>query len=147
LEGGGDFTRGSLDIEVDGFTAFKGTLAVETNLEAASIDDVLQVVILVIDLIDDVEAGPWVSDLTNILTLAIFNISHGHFGSVEAVASALAWSVEQQERFVVEFLTVVFEVDLHLEGSAVTAHALLSTEAGLFLALEDLLALLVAILA
>jgi hypothetical protein len=147
LEGGDDFTRRSLDVEIDSLTALKRALAVHTDLEAASINDVFQVVVLVIDFVDDVEAGPWVSDLANVLTLSIFNPSNGHFGSVEAVASALARSVEQQERFVVEFLTVVFEVDLELERSAVTAHALLGAETGFFLALEELLAFLFTILA
>jgi hypothetical protein len=94
LEGGGDFTRGSLDIEVDGFTALKGTLAVETNLEAAGFNEVLEVVVLVKDFIDNVEAGPWISDSTNKLTLAVFNPGNGHFRSVQAHVSALAWSVE-----------------------------------------------------
>jgi len=147
LEGGDDFTGGSLDVEVNSLTAFKRTLAVETDLEAAGLNDVLQVVVLVKDLVDDVEAGPWVSDLTNVLVLSILNPSDGHFGSVEAVASAFAWSVEQQEGLVVEFFTLVFEVDLHLERSAVTAHALLGAETGLFLALEELLSLLFTVLA
>jgi len=63
-------------------------------LEAASLNDILQVVVLVVDLVNDVEAGPWVSDLTNVLILSILNPGDGHFGSVEAVASAFAWSVE-----------------------------------------------------
>jgi len=94
LEGGDDFTRGSLDVEINGLTALKRALAMHTNLEAASINEELQVVILVVDLVDDVEAGPWVSDLTNVLILSILNPGDGHFRSVEAVASAFAWSVE-----------------------------------------------------
>jgi len=94
LKSGDDFTRRSLDVEVNSFTALKRALAMHTDLEAATINDVFQVVVLVIDFVDDVEAGPWVSDLTNVLVLAILNISNGHFRSVAAVESALAWSVE-----------------------------------------------------
>jgi hypothetical protein len=98
-------------------------------------------------LVDDVETSPWVLDLSDEFALAIFNEGNSHFRSVEAVVSALAWSVEQQEWFVVEFFTVITKVDLDLEGSAVTTHALLGTEAGFFLGLEEFLSLLFTILA
>jgi hypothetical protein len=147
LDGGDDFTRGSLDVEIDGFASIAWELAVETELEATGFDLVLQVVILVVDFVDDVAACPWVSDLSDVLTLAVFNIGDGQFRSVTAEESALAWSVEHQERFVIEGFTVVFEVNLELERSAVTSHALLGEAAGLFLGLEELLALLVTILA
>jgi len=147
LEGGDDFTRRSLDIEVDGFTALQRTLTMHTDLHAATVDDVLQVVVLVVDLVDDIAACPWVNDLTNILILAIFNVSDSHFGSVEAVEGALARSVNEQEWFIVKFFSIILKVDLEGERLAVRGHALLGTETGFFLSLEEFFSLLFTILA
>jgi hypothetical protein len=147
LESGDDFTRRSLDVEVNSLTALKGTLAVHTDLEAATITNELQVVILVIDFIDNIETSPWVLDLSDVLIFTIFNIGDSHFRSVEAVASALAWSVNEQEWFIVEFFIIILEVDLDLERLAIRSHTLLSTEAGFFLGLEELLSLLFTVLA
>jgi len=41
LEGGDDFTGGSLDVEINGLTALKRALAVHTDLEAAAFNDEL----------------------------------------------------------------------------------------------------------
>jgi hypothetical protein len=147
LKSGQDFTRRRLDVEIDSLTALKRTLTVHTDLHAAAFNDVLQVVVLVVDLIDDVAACPRVLDLSDVLVLAIFDIRDEHFGSVQAGISALAWSVNEQEWFVVEFFIVVLEVDLDLERLAVRGEALLGAEAGFFLGLEELLSLLFTILA
>jgi len=65
-----------------------------TDLAAASFNLVLQGVVLIVDLVDDIAASPRVSDLSNKDALTIFNMSDTEFRSVEAVASALAGSVE-----------------------------------------------------
>jgi len=94
LDGGDDFTRGSLDVEINGFAGIARELEVETELEATGFDLVLQVVILVVDFVDNVAASPWVSDLADVLVLSVFNKGDGHFGSVAAHVGALARSVE-----------------------------------------------------
>jgi len=129
LDTGNDITRGDFKLEVDLFTAFEGTLAVHTDLAAASFNVVSQVVVFVIDFVDDVAACPRVSDLSDVFVLSVFNVGNGDFGSVTAVAGAFAWSVDEEERFVIEFLIIIVEVDLQLEWSAFTAQTLSSTEA------------------
>jgi len=118
-----------------------------TDLETTGFNDIFQGVVLVIKFIDNVEASPDILDLSNVLILAIFDVVNHHFRSVEAVESALAWSVNIQEWFVVEFFSVVFKIDLDLERLAIRGHTLLGTEAGFFLGLEEFLSLLFTILA
>jgi len=129
LDTGNDITRGDLKLEVDLFTAFEGTFAVHTDLAAATFDVVSQVVVFIIDFVDDIAACPRVSDLSDVFVLSVFNVGNGDFGSVTAVAGTFAWSVNEEERFVIEFLIIIVEVDLQLEWSAFTAEALSSTEA------------------
>jgi len=121
LDTGNDITRGDLKFEVDLFAAVEGTLAVHTDLAAATFDVVSKVVVFVIDFVDDVAACPGVSDLSEVFFLSVFNVGNGDFGSVAAVAGAFAWSVNEEERFVIEFFIIVVEVDLQLERSAFTA--------------------------
>jgi hypothetical protein len=120
---------------------------VHTDLAAATIDLVLGVVVLIIDVQDDIAASEGVNDLSEILGLAILNVGNGDLRSVEAVASALARSIDEQEGFVVELFGIVDEIDLELEWSAFSAHELSSTATGLLLALEELLAFLLTVLA
>jgi len=74
LEGGDDFTRGALDIKVDSLATIERTFTMHTNLTAAAINYEFQVVVLVIDLINDVTASPWVFDFSNKFTRSIFDI-------------------------------------------------------------------------
>jgi len=83
-----------------------------TDLHAAAINDVFQVVILVIDFIDNVAACPRVFNLANIHIFAIFNISHSHFGSVQTGVCAFAWSVKEQEWLIVEFFSLILKINL-----------------------------------
>jgi len=88
------FTRGALDFEINMLTAFERTLAVHTDLAAAGFDLVLNVAILVKDFVADVEALIEILDFTEVVALSVFNVGNSQFRSVEAVASALAVSVE-----------------------------------------------------
>jgi len=146
LDAGNGITRGDLKIEIDDLTAFERSLAVHTDLAAATVDLVLNVLVLVADIQNNVTASEGVSNLAEILTLTIFNQSNRDFGSVTTVEGTGAWSVDQEERFGIEFFIIIFKSNLELEGSALTAQELSRTAAGLFLALEELLSLLVTIL-
>jgi len=67
---------------------------VHGDLATAGFDLVLHVVVLVVDFVKDVEALITILDLSDVFVLSVFDHSDSHFRSVEAVASALAWSVE-----------------------------------------------------
>jgi hypothetical protein len=147
LDTGNSVTRRNLNIEVNGFTAFEGSLAVHTDLHAASVNVVLNVVILIVDVQNQIAAVEGISNLSKILALAILNPSNRDFGSVTAIEGTGAWSVNQEERTIIEFLIIIFEIDLELERSAFTAQELSFAAARFFLALEELLAFLITVLA
>jgi len=99
LDAGNSITRGDLDFEVNYLTAIKGTFTVHTALAAASVNLPDEVVILVINVQSNIGTVPRVSNLSEVLALAIFNVGDSDFGSVAAVAGTFARSVKQQEGF------------------------------------------------
>jgi len=94
LKTGNSVSGWELDFEIDGFAALERTLAVHTNLAAATINFVLDVTILVVDVKNNVTAVEGVGDLSEVFALSVFNVSHCDFRSVEAIACAFARSVE-----------------------------------------------------
>jgi len=94
LKAGNSVSGWDLNIEIDGFTTLERTLAVHTDLAAATINFVFDVSVLVMNVKNDVAAVEGVSDLSDVFILSVFNISDGNFRSVEAVACAFARSVK-----------------------------------------------------
>jgi hypothetical protein len=114
------------DLEVDSLTSRIWELrALETELATVSLDSIDWLVIFVLNVKVVVAAVIWIDYLAKVLVLSLLNPVDLHLLSVQAVAGALAWSLNMEDMlsFVLSSWSILLTDDRHIQGSAIWREA------------------------